>query len=131
VETLSEILTLVLLFCASALCIYLIVVLVRFKTFLQVLQIELIDLNKNLKPILENLNAVTDKLRLVVTKVEDQVDMVHGVFLAFRRITENVTRLEERFQQRLEEPLLRVGAMFGNIINRVVSLFMRRSQDIL
>ncbi len=130
-ETLSEILTLVLLFCASALCIYLIVVLVRFKTFLQVLQIELIDLNKNLKPILENLNAVTDKLRLVVTKVEDQVDMVHGVFLAFRRITENVTRLEERFQQRLEEPLLRVGAMFGNTINRVVSLFMRRSQDIL
>lgn len=130
-ETLSEILTLVLLFSASALCIYLIVVLVRFKAFLQVLQIELIDLNKNLKPILENLNAVTDKLRLVATKVEDQVDMIHGVFLAFRRITENITRLEERFQQRLEEPLMRVGAMFGNIINRVVSLLMRRSRDIL
>ena len=125
-ETLSEILTLVLLCCASALCIYLIVVLVRFKAFLQVLQIELIDLNKNLKPILENLNAVTDKLRLITTKVEDQVDMIHGVFLAFRRIAENITRLEERFQQRLEEPLMRVGAMFGNIINRVASLFMRR-----
>lgn len=129
-ETLSEILTLVLLFSASALCIYLIVVLVRFKAFLQILQIELIDLNKNLKPILENLNAVTDKLRLVVTKVEDQVDIVHGVFLAFKRITENITRLEERFQQRLEEPLMRVGALFGNIINRVASLFKRRSQDI-
>jgi uncharacterized protein YoxC len=126
VETLSEILNLVLLFSASALCIYLIVVLVRFKAFLQVLQIELIDLNKNLKPILENLNAVTDKLRLITTKVEDQVDIIHGVFLAFRRITENITRLEEHFQQRLEEPLMRVGALFGNIINRVVSLFMRR-----
>jgi uncharacterized protein YoxC len=131
VETLSEILLSVLLFSASALCIYLIVVLVRFKAFLQVLQIELIDLNKNLKPILENLNAVSDKLRLVATKVEDQVDMIHGVFLAFRRITENITRLEERFQQRLEEPLMRVGSMFGNIINRVASLLMRRSQDIL
>ena len=125
-ETLSEILKLVLYCSASAVCIYLIVVLVRFKEFLQVLQIELIDLNKNLKPILENLNAVTDKLRLITTKVEDQVDMIHGVFLAFRRITENITRLEERFQQRLEEPLMRVGAMFGNIINRVASLFMRR-----
>ncbi len=130
-ETLSEILKLVLYCSASALCIYLIVVLVRFKAFLQVLQIELIDLNKNLKPILENLNAVTNKLRLVATKVEDQVDMIHGVFLVFRRITENITRLEERFQQRLEEPLMRVGAMFGNIINRVASLLMRRSQDIL
>jgi uncharacterized protein YoxC len=127
VETLSEILKLVLLFSASALCIYLIVVLVRFKAFLQVLQIELIDLNKNLKPILENINTVTDKLRLIATKVEDQVDIIHGVFLAFRRITENITRLEERFQQRLEEPLMRVGAMFGNIINRVASLLMRRS----
>lgn len=125
-ETLSEILKLVLYCSASALCIYLIVVLVRFKVFLQVLQIELIDLNKNLKPILENLNVVTDKLRLITTKVEDQVDIIHGVFLAFRRITENITRLEEHFQQRLEEPLMRVGAMFGNIINRVASLFMRR-----
>ena len=125
-ETLSEILKLVLYCSASAVCIYLIVVLVRFKEFLQVLQIELIDLNKNLKPILENLNAVTDKLRLITTKVEDQVDIIHGVFLAFRRITENITRLEERFQLRLEEPLMRVGAMFGNIINRVASLFMRR-----
>jgi uncharacterized protein YoxC len=126
VETLSEILKLVLYCSASALCIYLIVVLVRFKVFLQVLQIELIDLNKNLKPILENLNVVTDKLRLITTKVEDQVDIIHGVFLAFRRITENITRLEERFQLRLEEPLMRVGAVFGNIINRVASLFMRR-----
>jgi len=126
VETLSEILKLVLYCSASAVCIYLIVVLVRFKAFLQVLQIELIDLNKNLKPILENLNAVTDKLRLIATKVEDQVDIIHGVFLAFRRVTENITRLEEHFQQRLEEPLMRVGALFGNIINRIVSLFMRR-----
>ena len=125
-ETLSEILKLVLYCSASALCIYLIGVLVRFKVFLQVLQIELIDLNKNLKPILENLNVVTDKLRLITSKVEDQVDIIHGVFLAFRRITENITRLEERFQLRLEEPLMRVGAMFGNIINRVASLFMRR-----
>ncbi|MGD0591284.1 MAG: DUF948 domain-containing protein [Bacteroidota bacterium] len=125
-ETLSEILKLVLYCSASAVCIYLIVVLVRFKAFLQVLQIELIDLNKNLKPILENLNAVTNKLRLIVTKVEDQVDIIHEVFLAFRRVTENITRLEEHFQQRLEEPLMRVGALFGNIINRLVSLFMRR-----
>jgi hypothetical protein len=57
--------------------------------------------------------------------------MVHGVFLAFRRITENITRFEERFQQRLEEPFMRVSALFGNIINRVTSLFVRRTQDIL
>jgi len=131
VETLIQLTKILALFSASALCIYLIVVLTRFNSFLLVLQRELVDLNKNLKPILENLNAMTDKLRLIAIKVDEQVNMVQGVFVAFRRITENVTRLEERFQQLLEEPLMRVSALFGNVINRVISMLGRRSQDIL
>jgi uncharacterized protein YoxC len=127
VETLIQLAKILALSCASALCIYLIVVLVRFNALLQVLQRELIDLNKNLKPILENLNAITDKLRLIAIKVDEQVNMVQGVFIAFKRITDNVTRFEERFQQILEEPLLRVSALFGNVINRIVSMFGRRS----
>jgi uncharacterized protein YoxC len=131
VETLIQLAKILALFSASALCIYLIVVLVRFNALLLVLQRELIDLNKNLKPILENLSTITDKLRLIASKVDEQVNMVHGVFIAFRRITDNVTRFEERFQQILEEPLMRVSALFGNVINRVVSMFGRRAQDIL
>jgi uncharacterized protein YoxC len=130
VETLIQLSKILALCSASALCIYLIVVLTRLNTFLQVLQHELVDLNKNLKPILENLNAITDKLRLIASKVDEQVNMVHGVFVAFRRITENVTRFEERFQQLLEEPLMRVSALFGNVFNRVVSMFGRRPQDL-
>jgi len=131
VETLIQLTKILALFSASALCIYLIVVLVRFNALLLVLQREFIDLNKNLKPILENLNAITDKLRLIAIKVDEQVNMVQGVFVAFKRITENVTRFEERFQYLLEEPLMRVSALFSNVINRVVSMFGRRSQDIL
>ena len=126
-ETLIQLTKILALSCASALCIYLIVVLVRFNALLQVLQRELIDLNKNLKPILENLNAITDKLRLIAIKVDEQVNMVQGVFVAFKRITENVTRFEERFQQILEEPLMRVSALFGNVISRIVSMFGQRS----
>ena len=126
-ETLIQLTKILALSCASALCIYLIVVLVRLNALLQVLQRELIDLNKNLKPILENLNAITDKLRLIAIKVDEQVNMVQGVFIAFRRITDNVTLFEERFQQILEEPLMRVSALFGNVINRIVSMFGQRS----
>ena len=126
-ETLIQLTKILALSCASALCIYLIVVLVRLNALLQVLQRELIDLNKNLKPILENLNAITDKLRLIAIKVDEQVNMVQGVFIAFKRITDNVTRFEERFQQILEEPLLRVSSLFSNVINRVISMFGQRS----
>jgi uncharacterized protein YoxC len=131
VETLVQIAKVLALLSASALCVYLIVVLIRVNGLLQVLQTEIVDLNKNLKPILENLNTISEKLRLIATKVDDQVNMVHGVFVAFKRITDNVARFEERFQQRLEEPLMRVSALFGNVINRVASIFSRRSQDIL
>jgi uncharacterized protein YoxC len=131
VETLIQLTKILALSSASALCIYLIVVLVRFNALLQVLQREFIDLNKNLKPILENLNAITDKLRLIASKVDEQVNMVQGVFIAFKRITDNVTRFEERFQQLLEEPLMRVSSLFGGVINRVASMFGRRSQDFL
>lgn len=130
-ETLIQLTKILALSSASALCIYLIVVLVRFNALLQVLQREFIDLNKNLKPILENLNAITDKLRLIASKVDEQVNMVQGVFIAFKRITDNVTRFEERFQQLLEEPLMRVSSLFGGVINRVASMFGRRSQDFL
>jgi uncharacterized protein YoxC len=131
VETLIQLTKILALSSFSALCIYLIVVLVRFNALLQVLQRELVDLNKSLKPILENLNAITEKIRLIATKVDEQVNMVQGVFIAFKRITDNVTRFEERFLQILEEPLMRVSALFGNVLNRVISMFGRRSKDIL
>lgn len=130
-ETFIQIGKALLLLSASALCVYLIVVLVRLNGFLQILQREVVELNKNLKPMLENLNVISDKLRLITSKVDDQVNMVHGVFLAIKRIADNVARFEESFQQRLEEPLMRIGALFGNIINRVASFFGRRSRDIL
>jgi uncharacterized protein YoxC len=131
VETLIQIGKLLLLLSASALCVYLIVVLVRLNVLMQILQREIVDLNKNLKPILENLNTISDKLRMIASKVDDQVNMVHGVFIAFKRITDNITRFEESIQQRLEEPLMRVSSLFSNVINRVVSMFTRRTQDIL
>jgi uncharacterized protein YoxC len=130
VETLIHLSIIIALFSASALCIYLIVVLTRFNAFLMILQREFVDLNKNLKPILENLNSISDKLRLIAIKVDEQVNMVQGVFVAFKRITENVTRFEERFQQMLEEPLMRVSELFSSIFNRLISMFGRRQQDI-
>ncbi len=126
-ETIIQLAKILALTCASALCVYLIVVLVRLNALLQVLQRELIDLNKNLRPILENLNAITDKVRMIASKVDEQVNTVHGVFVAFKRITDNVSRFEERFQQILEEPLIRVSAMFGNVINYIASIIGRRS----
>ncbi len=130
-ENLNEILKALALLCASALCIYLIVVLIRFNALLKVLQNELIELSTRLKPVLDNINAIAEKLRSVSAKIEDQVAMVHGIFVAFKRVTDNILLFEERFQRRLEEPLLRVSSLFSNVMNRVIAFFTRRMQGII
>ena len=130
-ENFNEILKALALLCASALCIYLIVVLIRFNALLKVLQNELVELSTRLKPVLDNLNAIAEKLRSVSAKIEDQVAMVHGIFIAFKRVTDNILLFEERFQRRLEEPLLRVSSLFSNVTNRVIAFFTRRMQGII
>ena len=93
-ETLVELSKIAALLSASALCIYLIVVLIRLKAVLETFQHEIVELNKYLKPLLENLTIVSDKMRAIASKIDDQVNMVNGVFAAFRRITDNVVRFD-------------------------------------
>lgn len=127
-ETLLKLAELLALLSASALCIYLIVVLVRLKTVLEILQRDLTDIGKNLKPVLENLNIVMERMRSITIKVDDQVNMFKGAMESFRQMADNVVRFEERVQQRLEEPIQRIGALVGSLINRITSFLGFRSQ---
>jgi uncharacterized protein YoxC len=108
---------------ASALCLYLIVVLVRLNKLLESLQRDISDIARGLKPVLENLAVITDRFKLISEKVNEQVESFHTIFTTFRRVAENVVRFEERVQERLEEPLFRVTSMFGGLVGRIASFF--------
>jgi uncharacterized protein YoxC len=108
---------------ASALCLYLIVVLVRLKKLLESLQRDISDIARGLKPVLENLAVITERFKAISEKVNDQVEAFHTIFSSFRRIADNVIRFEERVQERLEEPLYRVTSMFGGLVGRLASFF--------
>ncbi|MBP8975197.1 MAG: hypothetical protein KBG83_00630 [Bacteroidetes bacterium] len=122
-ETLIQIVTVVALLSASALCIYLIVVLFRLKTVLELIQTELNEVSSRLKPLLENLNVASEKVRTIVTKVDDQVTMAHGVFISMRRIVDNVLDFEDHIIRILEEPFTRVSSVFSNVLSRLSSIF--------
>jgi uncharacterized protein YoxC len=126
VETLVELSKIAALLSASALCIYLIVVLIRLKAVLETFQHEIVELNKYLKPLLENLTIVSDKMRAIASKIDDQVNMVNGVFTAFRRITDNVVRFEENIQDLLEKPFSQIGSVLSNLFGRFGSFFGSR-----
>jgi uncharacterized protein YoxC len=127
VETFVDLAKILALLSASGLCIYTIIVLVRVNELLRVLQNEIIELNKSLKPVLENINVIAERLRSIATKVDDQVTILHGLFSSFQRVADNVLHFEERIQNIMEEPFMRVNSLLGNIVGKVTSFFTRRS----
>jgi uncharacterized protein YoxC len=129
VETFVDLAKILALLSASALCVYTIVVLIRVNELLRVLQNEIIELNKSLKPVLENINVIAERLRSIATKVDDQVTILHGLFSSFQRVADNVLHFEERIQHIMEEPFMRVNSLLGNIVGKVTSFFTRRSQE--
>ncbi|MCX7984184.1 MAG: hypothetical protein N3A63_04715 [Bacteroidetes bacterium] len=125
-DTLIQGATLVALTCVSALCIYLIVVLRKIKTVLELLHTELAELSQRLKPLLENLTIASEKFRSVASKIDDQVTMVHGVFVSLRKIVNNVQLFEERILNILEEPFRSVSSVFSTILKYLGFIFGKR-----
>ena len=128
-ENFLRIAQVVALLSASALCAYLIVVLVRLNKMLEMLQKDFTELNQTLKPVLENINTVAEKMKAITTKVDEQVNIFKASLEALRGVAENVLRFEERVEQRVEEPIIRLTSLFGSLIGRLASFFTGRTAE--
>lgn len=126
-ETLINIGKVLALFSAAALCVYLIVVLSRLNEVLALLQRDFSDMTRNLKPILENLNIVSEKLKSIAGKVDEQVLLFKSSLESFKMVADNVVDFELRVQERLEEPIIRVTSLIGGFVSRILS-FLGRSK---
>ncbi|MBI5464664.1 MAG: DUF948 domain-containing protein [Ignavibacteriales bacterium] len=128
-DNLLQLAKLLALLSASALCVYLIVVLTRLNKVLEQLQMDLADIGKNLRPVLENLNIVMERFKSISMKVDDQVTLFKSAIESFKQLADNVVMFEERVQRRLEEPIHRVSTLVGNIISRIASFVGLRTQE--
>lgn len=124
-ETLIDIGKILALFSAAGLCVYLIVVLMRLNGVLILFQRDFAEITRNLKPILENLNIVADKLRSITTKVDEQVVLFKASLESFKSLADNIVNFEVRVQERLEEPIIRVTSLVGAFVSRILSFFGR------
>ena len=122
-ETLINIGEVLALFSAACLCVYLIFVLARLNGVLLLFQRDFSEITKNLKPILENLNIVADKLKSITAKVDDQVILFKSSLESFKMLADNVVNFETRVQERLEEPIIRVTSLIGAFVGRIISYF--------
>lgn len=124
-ETLIDIGKVLALFSAAGLCAYLIVVLSRLNGVLTLFQRDFSDITRNLKPILENLNIVSERLKSISAKIDDQVVLFKSSLESFKALADNVVNFETRVQERLEEPIIRVTSLIGAFVGRILSFFGR------
>jgi Mg2+ and Co2+ transporter CorA len=118
VETVLQFVQLIALLSLTALSIYLIVILSGLRR-------DVSEFVQRAKPVLENLAFITEKLKSTAQKIDDHVDIVKSSLNSLKNVADNVLVLEERVQQRLEEPILQVASIIGAIVSSVGVFFDR------
>lgn len=124
-DTVLQISQLIALVCVSILSIYIIMVLAHFKNVLTGIQRDLSELREMAKPVFENLAGITDKLRSIATKIDDQVELVKGSLQSVKQVADGVVSFERKVQETLEEPILRVATLIAGIVNSIAALIER------
>lgn len=122
---LLQIAQLIALLSASALCIYLIIVLLRVKEILSNVERELKNIATHAIPILENTEYITSRMKSVAENIDDQVMTVRDSLASMKQIADNVVELERKVQERIEGPILD-GVSFVAAILKGVRTFTQR-----
>ena len=117
-ETVLPYVQAVALISVSSLCIYLIVALSGLRR-------DLAEFVQRSKPVLDNLAFITERLKSTAQRIDDHVDIVKSSLISLKNVADNVLMLEERIQQKIEEPILQVASILGAIVSSVGSLFER------
>jgi uncharacterized protein YoxC len=103
------------LLCLSALCVYLIVVLVRVRDILTGVEKDMKELTTRAIPVLENMEYITGRLRGITDSIDDQVASVRDSIASVKHVAENIVAFERRVQEQVEGPVLEGIALFSAI----------------
>ena len=101
--------------CVSALCIFLIVVLLRVREVLTHVDRDLSEMTSKALPVLENMEFITSRVKSITENIDDQVMIVRESIGTVREIAENVAALERKVQERIEGPILDTVAFVAAI----------------
>jgi uncharacterized protein YoxC len=109
----------------SVVCIYLIVVLVRVRGILTLVEEDIKELSAKAIPVLENLETITEKIKNVTENIDEQVESVKESINAVKRIADNIVSFERKVQDRIEEPVLETVGTIAAVIKGVRTFVAR------
>jgi uncharacterized protein YoxC len=107
------------LLCLSAVCIYLIVVLVRVPDILNTVEKDLKELTARALPVLDNMEFITARVKSITDSIDDQVAIVRDSMGSIREVADNIVALERKVQERIEGPILDSVAFIAAVFKGV------------
>ncbi len=109
----------------SALAIYLVVVLSKVKDMLSTVEVNIKEVSARAIPVLENMEALTSKLRTITDSIDDQMSLIRNSLQTLRDVTENISRFERKLQDHIEGPVMEVASVIGGFISGIAGFLNR------
>ena len=124
-DTFLVIVEIIALLCLSAVCVYLILVLIRLKDMLGGIEKDLKEVTSRILPVLENMEYITARVKSITENIDDQVMIVRDSIGSVREIADNIVALERKVQERIEGPILDSVAFIAALLKGVRTFFER------
>lgn len=107
------------LLCLSALCVYMIIVLLRVRDIMTSVEKDVKEMTSRAVPVLENMEYITSRVKNITDSIDDQVAAVRESIQSIKLVADNVVELERKVQDRIEGPILEtvgfVAAVFKGV----------------
>jgi uncharacterized protein YoxC len=114
-----NILYMVLLVCASALCIALIIYLNRITKSVSRLENEIKDIANQSKPLLLSISNLSEKINGIADDAKDQVDVVKSIISDVKEHADKILDLEEKVRRGIEDPVSDVVNNLSAVVNGI------------
>ena len=109
----------------TAVCVFLIVVLVRVKDMLGNVERDIKAVTERTMPVLENIDYISARLKSITDNIDDQVLIVRESVGSIREIADNVVALERKVQAQIEGPILDTVEFIAAVIKGVKAFTQR------
>ncbi|MBM4165535.1 MAG: DUF948 domain-containing protein [Ignavibacteria bacterium] len=111
--------------CVSAASIYLVMIFYRMEKSLDHLDKKVSALCEQTFPILENLNAITTKVRTITDNLNEQLSIVKDSVESFRIAMDEIIAFKRKVQHRIEEPVMDSVSFVTAFVKGIKAFFER------
>jgi uncharacterized protein YoxC len=107
------------LVCLSALCVYMILFLLRVREILTGVEKDFKEMSARALPVLDNMEYITSRVKSITDNIDDQVMIVRESIGSVKEIADNMVALERKVQDRIEGPILDTVAFVAALFKGV------------